>query len=388
MGGSTTTCADLLERIDALGPLIRAHADEISDQRRILPEVLDALRRAGVFRMPILRADGGLELDPMEIVRVVEEISYHDGSTGWVAMICCDSGFYAALLPDRSVAAELFAGVDSLTAGWLSPAGRAEEVDGGYRVTGHWSFGSGIMHSEHIVGGALVTRGGELVFDEHGRPGYVVVVLPNDAVTIHDVWHTTGLRGTSSNDYSVTDLFVPAAHCFNPFEPPAGLPPLHSYRGLIWSKLAGVPIGLLRRAIEEFETLAANKVQIPSLKLMRDEDRVQVALAEAMATLDACRGLIDRVLGSIWTTLEAGQQPTPDERAALARSIVWIARNARAAIESLAEEAGTAAVMQRNVLERVRRDATMVTHHVVGQRKTYAVAAQLSWGLPQMFAIY
>jgi indole-3-acetate monooxygenase len=388
MNMSNESCTALLERIGEVGPIIRTHADAISEQRRIVPDVLDALRSAGVFRMPILRADGGLELNPMEIARVVEEISYHDGSTGWVSMICCDSGFYSALLPDASVASTIFSDIDSLTAGWLSPAGQAEEVEGGYLVTGRWSFGSGIMHSEHIVGGVLVMKNGEMVFGENGMPTYLAAILPTNDVQIHDVWHTTGLRGTSSNDYSVTNVFVPATHCFNPFNPPSDLPALHSYRGLIWSKLAGVPIGLLRRAIDEFIELANTKVLMPSMKHMKEEERVQVALAAAMATLDACHGLLDRVLGSIWASLETGAALSTDQRAALARAVTWIAQNARASIESLAEEAGTAAVMEKNVLERIRRDATMVTHHVVGQRKTYAVSAQLTLGLPQLFPIY
>ena len=376
----------LLDAVRALGATIEADAEEISGERRLTPRVLDGLRTAGVFRMPVLREHGGLELSPLEIVAVIDEIAYHDGSTGWVSMICCDSGFYASLLPDQSVARSLFANPDLLTAGWLSPAGRAEIVDGGFRVTGRWSFGSGVLHAEHVVGGCLATVNGEMQFVD-GKPHYLAVVLPKADTVIHDVWHTTGLRGTSSNDYSVTDAFVPSAHAFNPFEVPAGNPPLHSYRGLIWGKLGGVPPGLLRRAIDEFETLCTSKMSATMSKL-KDEPRAQVAIAASKADLDACYGLIDRTLGSVWSTLETGDQPSVDQRAALARTVVWVAQTARASIERLAEEAGTAAIMETNVFERIRRDATMITHHVVGQRKSFALSGQMSFDIDQPFAIF
>lgn len=376
----------VLDAVRALGATIEADADEISRERRLTPRVLDGLRTAGVFRMPVLRDHGGLELSPLEIVRVIDEIAYHDGSTGWVSMICCDSGFYAGLLPDQSVARAMFANPDLLTAGWLSPAGRAEIVDGGFRVTGRWSFGSGVLHADHVVGGCLATVNGEMQFVD-GKPHYVAALLPKADTVIHDVWHTTGLRGTSSNDYSVTDAFVPSAHTFTPFDVPTGNPPLHSYRGLIWGKLTGVPTGLLRRSIDEFEKLCTSKMSATMTKL-KDEPRAQVALAAAKADLDACYGLIDRTLGSVWSTLEAGDQPSVDQRAALARTVVWVAQTARASIERLAEEAGTAAIMEENLFERIRRDATMITHHVVGQRKSFALSGQMTLGIAQPFAIF
>lgn len=376
----------VLDAARALGETIGADAEEISRERRLTRRVLDGLRHAGVFRMPVLREHGGLELSPLEIVRVIDEIAYHDGSTGWVSMICCDSGFYASLLPDQSVARALFADPNLLTSGWLSPAGRAEIIDGGFRVSGRWSFGSGIMHADHVVGGCLATVDGALQFVD-GKPHYLAVILPKADLVVHDVWHTTGLRGTSSNDYSVADALVPSAHAFNPFDVPVGNPPLHSYRGLIWGKLTGVPTGLLRRAIDEFETLCTSKLSATMTKL-KDEPRAQVAIAAAKADLDACYGLIDRTLGAVWSALQAGDQPSVDQRAALARTVVWVAQTARASIERLAEEAGTAAVMEDNVFERIRRDATMVTHHVVGQRKSFAMSGQMSFGIAQPFPIF
>ncbi len=381
----TTEFDAMLERARALGPLIEEHAERISAERRLTPEVLAGLRASGVFRMPMLAAQDGPELAPVEQIRVLEELCYHDGSVGWVAMICCDGGFYAGLAADPGLVDELYADRDDLTAGWLIPAGRAEVVEGGYRVTGRWSFGSGILHSEHVVGGCLVHRDGVMQFTPDGQPEYVAMFLPTEAITIHDVWQTTGLAGTSSNDYSVDDAFVPEHHTFDVFGDDRGRHPLHSYRGFFFAKMCAVPMGLLRRAIDEFIHVAETKLSMPSFQPVKGEYRVQVALASAQADLDASWGIVERTMGSLWQTALAGERPSLEQRAALARMNVWVAQTARRAIDRLCEEAGTTASMRPNRLERIRRDALMVTHHVVGQERTYAVAGQLTFGIVPPF---
>ena len=112
--------------------------------------------------------------------------------------------------------------MDLLTAGQIYPVGQAVRVDGGYRVSGRWQFGSGSLHADRIVGGCLVLVDGAPVMGERGLPEMLVAWLPRDDVTIHDTWHTTGLAGSGSNDYSVTDAFVPDGHVFQPLR--AGRP--------------------------------------------------------------------------------------------------------------------------------------------------------------------
>jgi alkylation response protein AidB-like acyl-CoA dehydrogenase len=380
--------AMLMEKVAAMGPLIEEHADAINAQRRLTPEVLDGLRTAGVFRMPTAVAHGGLGLSPLETVRVVEELSFHDASTGWVAMICCDGGLYCGMAEDRGLFAELYPDPDMLTAGWLVPAGQAHVVDGGYRVTGRWSFGSGIMHAERIVGGCLVMRDGQMQMGAKGLPAMKAFFLPRDEVTIHDVWHTTGLAGTSSNDYSVNEAFVPAHHCFEFFTDDIARGPEYAYHCIVFAKVCAVPLGLLRRALVEFREVAQTKLQMPSFQPVKHEYRVQLAMASAHADLDAAWGLVERTLGDIWATISGGELPSPEQRAALGRMCPWVVQTVKAAIDRLCEEVGTASSMRANRLERVRRDATMLTHHVIGQQRTFAVAGQMMFGIEPALPIF
>lgn len=384
----TPTAGKMLDQVRALAPTIEEDADTIEAERRLTPRVLAGLRAAGLFRMPMSTEWGGPELGPLEQVQVLEEIAYHDASTAWVAMICCDGGYYAAFLRDPVAARELYPDLDLLTSGWLTPAGRAEVVAGGYRVSGRWSFGSGILHAERIVGGCTVWRDEQLEVDAHGRPRLIVAYLPTELVTVHDTWFTTGLRGTSSNDYSVDDVFVPATHTFSPFDVPTRQAPLYGYHGLFFAKVVAVPLGLLRRAIDELKHLAETKLAMPSMQPIKSEARVQVALAAAQADLDAAWGLVERSLGGVWATLEAGGRPTIDQRAAIGAMSIWVVQTVKAAIDAICEEAGTAAAFRGNRLERLRRDATTITHHVVGQRRTYQTVGQMLLGLPPELPIF
>ncbi len=375
----------MMERIEGIGSLIDDDAERISDERRLTPAVLDALRDIGVFRIAARLDRGGLELTPLEMIEVLEAITYHDGSTGWVAMICCDGELYAGMCEDDGVIDELYAEPDLLTSGWMVPVGRAERVDGGFRVTGRWSFGSGILHADRVVGGCMVTEGGAVQTRPDGRPEYEAFFLPTDQITIHDTWFTTGLAGTSSNDYSVDDVFVPAHHRFDFFSDDLSRHPLSAYHGFVFSKLCAVPLGLLRRAIDEFIEFAETKMLLPSFQLAKTEYRVQFVLGAAQADLDAANAYVAKVMTDLWDAVCRGELPSLEERTALARMNVWVSQTAKAAIDRLCEEAGTMASMRGNRLERIRRDATMVTHHVIGQQRMYATAGQMTFGIEGLF---
>src|SRR5262245_34309254 len=185
-----------------IAPILREQAGEAEAARRLTRPVVEALRSIGVFRMSMPRAWGGPEVDILAQVEILEVLSAADASAGWCAMIGADSGFFGATLADAD-GRELYADLDFITAGWVFPAGTLEITDGGYRLSGRWSFGSGCTHADVITGGALVTDGGVPVPGPDGKPQWLVALVPAAEVQIHDTWHTTGLCGSGSNDYEV-----------------------------------------------------------------------------------------------------------------------------------------------------------------------------------------
>ena len=142
-----TGFAEILSNAEQLRPWLGSKSDETEMSRRLSTEVVDQLRAMGAFRMNMPAIWDGPELTSMEQVLVIEELSRGDASVGWCVMIGCDSGIYSGYLDDL-VARNLYPHLDMVQAGWVYPVGRAEEVDGGYRVSGNWMFCSGSSHAD------------------------------------------------------------------------------------------------------------------------------------------------------------------------------------------------------------------------------------------------
>ena len=250
----------------ALGPAIEAAADAIARDRRLPDDLITSMQRAGIFRIAFPRSWGGPEMDILQQCELMEVLGYHDASAAWVAMICSDSGHYAARV-EESVAHALYPELDLLTAGWLAPVGQAHRVDGGFRVSGRWQFGSGCLHAHRLVGGCVLLQNGTPVMDDHNQPEFRVFWLPSEAVEIHDTWYTTGLAGSGSNDYSVTETFVPEAHSFHPFRIGTRPEPLYRYHGFFLANLPAVALGCARRMIDDLRALSQHKMVMPAMQL-------------------------------------------------------------------------------------------------------------------------
>ncbi|MER5866251.1 hypothetical protein [Kitasatospora sp. NPDC002040] len=170
---------------------------------------MELLRDTGVFRVGFARSRGGPELNSIEQTEVIEALSYGDAAAGWCAMIGSDSGLYAQFL-DEPVAKEMFTSLDMVTAGLLFPVGRADRVSGGYRLTGRWPFGSGITHADWVISGAFVHLDGQPEPGANGEPhDSKLFIVPRTDVEVIDTWHTTGLAGSGSCDYAISDLMPP-----------------------------------------------------------------------------------------------------------------------------------------------------------------------------------
>src|SRR5271169_893757 len=138
---STSDAEKFIARARALGPDILAHRGEIDTGRKIPPPLVERLREAQMFELWLPRALGGPELSPADFVAVIEELSRADGSVGWCATVSSVCSLLAGSLPEAG-AREIFGG-GNIVAGTVNPAGKAVAVEGGYRVTGRWAYGSG-----------------------------------------------------------------------------------------------------------------------------------------------------------------------------------------------------------------------------------------------------
>jgi alkylation response protein AidB-like acyl-CoA dehydrogenase len=328
---------------------------------------------------------GGAELNPIEQFEVCQAAARLDASVGWCVMIGSDAGYYSAWLDDGATE-ELWPRPDAITAGWLAPAGKAVEVDGGYRVDGRWQFGSGCTHADVIAGGCLVLdASGDVKPSPYPDVSVetLVALMPASAVDIEDTWHTTGLAGSGSHDYVATDVFVPVDHTFDLLhDAPRRSGPLYAYNAMFFSNLAAVPVGAAEAALETFVELAGTKVVMPAMTLLREEARVQQAVAEAQALVSSGRAWAVEVLGELWDRLGAGESPDEQLRARYRLSAMHACRSARMAVQLLYEAAGSSAIYATSPLDRALRDQMTIAAHLIASSRNLEPAGRVVLGLP------
>jgi indole-3-acetate monooxygenase len=310
-----------MEAIQDLGPLIGEHAEFIERERRLPGAVVCALADAGVFRLFIPQALGGLEAGPATACQVVEEISKADGATGWCAMIGACYGLFGGLLPENG-AREIFMDPAAVVAGALRPTGVALAVPGGYRVNGCWPLGRGITHSTWVLAGCRVFDDGQPRRTASGAPEVRLVFLPVSDVEIIDTWYVAGLRGTGSHDYAVVDRFVPAHRACWFSQAPVQSSPLYTLPvlALFAVLIASVSLGIARRALDGLRELAGIKKPAMSQTVLADKPSVQAQVGEAEGLLRAGRAFLYETVERAWETARRPARLSWEQR-----GLLWLA---------------------------------------------------------------
>jgi hypothetical protein len=200
---------ELLADVEAVAPILTEHAPQSEKLGRLNEPTIEALRKTRLLRFACPRELGGYEADPITALEVLEAVARIDGSAGWtLGILALTSAIAGAFLPGETARRIFAAGIPPM-AGMIAPKGTAEPVDGGYRVTGCWAFGSGIHHADWVIAGAFLP----------GQPspgaGIRMVLLPRGQVMIHDNWQVAGLKASGSCDYSIENVFVPDEMTFS-----------------------------------------------------------------------------------------------------------------------------------------------------------------------------
>jgi alkylation response protein AidB-like acyl-CoA dehydrogenase len=370
--GSSTAVSSLLESLQLLAPLLQERRDAFDKLRRLPDEVFEALADAGLFRLWLPKAIGGPELSLFDFMRVVETASALDGSVGW--LIANGGGMSrAGGYVGRAVARDWFSDPRGFVAAATGAIGTATPVNGGYRVTGRWPFGSGAHHASLFM----------VLAAEAPQAPTLCCYAGREDVTIVDNWHVLGLRGTGSCDFELRDVFVPAAHV-HPFLDLAPSDPGLVYRmpaGSIfpWS-ISAVPLGIARGAIDAFVEQASRKSAGASVSL-RDREAVQtvVGRAEAMHRA-ACAGLVE-AMTELAAAMEIGGERLVTARAMFRVAPAYATETAISIIDMLAVSAGSASIFETCPIERAVRDVRAAARHVALAPGNYLVAGRVGLGL-------
>ena len=382
MAGAATP-SSFIDAAKALAPQIEAAADEIERSRQLPPTLIDALAQAGLFRLWIPRALGGDEVNPMTLVRVVEEISRVDGAVGWCVGIGGEYSMFGGYLP-ADAAREIY-GSDPLirTAGAFRPAGNAVVVEGGYRVTGRWALGSGCQHAQWIVGGCRILDGDQPRVSGDGAPVTRILFFPAADCEILDTWYSIGLRGTGSHDYAVRDVFVPAARSLSFREPPTDPGPLYAMPtvALFCTALAAVPLGIARNAIDIVRALAKTKIVSRSRLVLSEDTMMQTNLGTAEALLCSARAFLYQALEEAWEDACVAKAPSVAQRAKLWLASTHAGTAAKQAADLMFTAASSAAPYASNRIERCVRDIYAASQHLAMTPANYQMVGRAFLGL-------
>jgi alkylation response protein AidB-like acyl-CoA dehydrogenase len=371
----------ILQVARALRSVILAERDRIEGDRRLPQDLAQELARKGFFRLFLPRAYGGLDLAPVQGLEVLEELARADASAAWCVWNGNTHWVAAQLSPEAMQVIHREA--DVVTANSTRASGRAEVVDGGFRVAGRWSLVSGCELGSWMVLLCVVQESGKPRLLPSGAPQTRFALLPATACAIVDTWTVGGLRGTGSHDVVVREAFVPAAYTAGFFDP--FVLPENGYRYPPFCRvipgLGAIALGIARTAIASLTELAADKQLQRSTQILRENHGAQLRVAEAEALVRAARLYLFDSVQRLWSVVgKTGQAPIElraDARMAASHAVFSAAR----AVDLMYSAAGASALYTSSPLERAFRDVHAITQHIGVHERVMETAGRVLFGL-------
>jgi alkylation response protein AidB-like acyl-CoA dehydrogenase len=381
------TSAKYLERLRALAPALKAAAAEIDERRELPAAIVGTLVEQGFFRLLLPRSLDGAELLPAEYVPIIEAIARIDASAAWSLNQNSGCSMTAAYLAPE-VARDIFGGPRGILA-WGPGPGEARAVAGGYQVTAQWAFASGSHHASwlgcHVP---VIEANGQPRHEPDGTPTVRTLLFPKSKTNFTDIWHTIGLRGTGSDQYSVKDLFVPEAYSLRSIARNSpntrremGLLYAFSSLSLYAAGFAGVATGCARATLAAFIELARDKIPRGARKTMRDNNVTQAQVGLSEARLSSAYGHLLRSLEDITEAVRQRGHIAMDERMAIRLAATFCIHTALEVTDMLYQAAGATAIFNENPFERPWRDVHSVSQQIQGRQAHFETVGAYLMGL-------
>lgn len=363
------TPEELVRRTTALKPLVAAHALECEQLRRPVDAVWNAIRKTGCFYHFVPKRYGGLEFDIDSFIDAMLPIAEGCGSTGWVTAFCVEHNWMLAQFPEK-FQDETFGGDFPyiIAPGATNPPGVAEPVEGGYRLSGVWKWGTGVMHADWVLLVGMVP--GE------SPPRQLFLGLPAADVEVLDTWDVAGMAGTGSNDIRCRDIFVPEHRVMDMGEMRNGCAPgatIHAHNPVYRMPMtpflaitaAIAAVGVARSAIDHFKERIGVRTLLGTTTKQIEKPAAHMRLGEAAAMTETAE-MILREVGRRNVALAAQEGLVRNEdRIALRAQVALAMDMCRRAIRLVVEGAGSSAHMTSSPLQRALRDINVMASHVV-----------------------
>ena len=354
-------------------------AAEAEELRRLPDATIADFRASGLARLLLPARYGGEQAPFPAILEPVRRMAHGCASSAWTLGFYTLHNWMLALFGERAQD-EVFAGGPVLCPAPLAPTGRGVPVDGGVRLSGRWSWATGIMAADWVMVGALCGP------DDGLYPA--LVLLPADDVAVQDVWHTDGMRGTGSHDVLVNDVFVPEHRLVGVIDVYGGTAPgaaLHDASAYRWpmvpalALLAAMPaLGAAEAVADGFATRLGERVLAYSGVAQKQQPAAQIRLGDARVRLRALHGLLSDTVETIEGMVDEGARIPRAVRAQARVAAAHIVHESRAVVADLLESSGASAHFLHNPLQRAKRDIDVISGHVVFD---YDVSRELAGAL-------
>ena len=366
------TGAACIGRARGLIPLLQSAADRIDAKNELPPDVLDAMFDAGMFKLLLPRAFGGYELKPIDFIQCVETVAQGDASVAW----CMNQGSgcsMAAAYMAPDVAREIWGGQRDVVAWGQGPGAKGIRTEGGWRVSGTWSFASGSRHATWLGAMCPSFEGdGTPIVRPDGKPWERTFLFRREKAKIDDVWQVMGLRGTGSDNYTIKDLFVDDAHSltreYEPERQQHG--PLYAFQAmqLYAGGFASVALGVSRAMLDGFIALAKTKTQAWSSDPLRDNQAVQQIVSYSDAAWKAARAGLHKTIDDAWLDVSRMGELSLEHRMEIRQAATYAIHVSRDMAHQVFHEAGSTAIFNTHPFERRLRDVNSVSQQLQGRR--------------------
>jgi alkylation response protein AidB-like acyl-CoA dehydrogenase len=354
-----------VQAAENLASLIYAERAATESNRALSPGLFGAIRDAGLFSLWVPKDFGGPEIPIRDFMLVVEALARADASIGWCAANASTNSVLSGYL-SGPVVREIWDDGQIVVAGALNSSRATAVVEpGGYRVTGIWSFASGISHSTWLLGGCRVFEGEQQRVRPDGLPDVRLMFFRKSEAHVLDTWDVSGLRGTGSHDFQVDGIFVSSDQSID-FVAPVPMHPGRIYNlplaTVFNSALMGAPLGVARACIDALTGFADSKVPVGSSLVLRDTPTVQGLIGRAEAMLRSARAFLLESTQAFWDAAETGG-PTLRDRALLRLAGSHAATTSVQVADMMFQAGGGTAIQERGRLARCWRDVHAMSHH-------------------------
>jgi alkylation response protein AidB-like acyl-CoA dehydrogenase len=358
--------------------MIRASAEEAERNARLHDEVVAALISSGTMTLMVPASLGGGEADPSVQIDVIEEMAYSDGSTGWAVMASMTAmGTLLSVLSDAGVDVVLKS-ENYVCAGAVAPPGQAFAADGGYRISGRFSFGSGSAHAGWLIGGYVVVGPDrQPLMNELGEPRVLFALVPRSRVNLLGNWDVMGLVATASYDYEIPEQFL-SHELIAPGDQPVRGGALYrmGLKSLPGIGHAAVALGIARRCLDEFRDVAETKVRPPSGQLNKHHV-IQRDFAQWTAMLRSARAFVHEAFNLLFQATQEGRGGDPAMQADCRLAATHAVFTAADITRSVYLASGSEGLRNASVIQRCFRDAHAAAQHLFTGPQVYIDAGRI-----------